>query len=94
MRIKYSLGKPIEPYSLRDYVMNPSTCFDNRSDAASCFLSLIAEKLKSHPDHIKPVLKELMPGIKFMPNNQSLYNANEEIYGDFREREKQLLERL
>ncbi len=79
---------------LRDYVMNQDTCLDDRSDAASCFLTLVTEKAKDHSDYIKPVLNELMPAIKFVADNQSLYDANEEIYGDFRKKEKELLELL
>ena len=84
--IRWMLKKPFQYYvlGLRDYVMSSFNEWDS-SDAASCFLRLVEEKLKSHPDYIFPVMQELMPAIKHVSHNQSVYDASLKIYGDFLE---------
>lgn len=56
--------------------------FDS-SDAASCFLDLIEEKLQHQPDYILPVMAELVPAILHVSSNQVPYNADINIYRDF-----------
>jgi hypothetical protein len=70
---------------LRDFVMSSDFQPLDASDAASCFLRLILEKLKSQPNHIVPVMPELLPAIRYVVNNQAKFEAAEKIYGNFRE---------
>lgn len=53
------------------------------SDAASCFLSLIAEKLEKHPRAILPIMPELLSAAEHIAKNQAKFEADERIYGNF-----------
>jgi len=54
-------------------------------DAASCFLNLVERKLKTEFDWIAPIMKDLLPAVEFVATNQEKYEADSDIYGDFRE---------
>jgi hypothetical protein len=58
------------------------------SDAASCFIGLVLEKLEKHPDHICPIMPDLLPTIEYVANNQTKFKAKESIYGSFLEKFK------
>jgi len=60
------------------------------SDAASCFLGLVLEKLQNHPLNILPIMPELLPTIEYVASNQEKFDANESIYGSFPEILKQI----
>ena len=82
---------PIKPFQYyifgyRDFVL--ARDFDNyeASDAASSFLNLVISKLKEQPEFVKPILPDLMEDIEFIANNQELYEADESIYGNFKEK--------
>ena len=55
------------------------------SDAASCFLRLVAYKLEKQPHYIVPIMPELLPVVEHVARNQCLFKADEIIYGDFLE---------
>ncbi|MBC3873418.1 hypothetical protein [Undibacterium flavidum] len=55
------------------------------SDAASCFLNLVIYKLEHQRSDIEPIINELMPFVERVALNQSLYDADIDIYGDFKE---------
>jgi hypothetical protein len=86
--------KPFQYYifGFRDFVLRRDFGFFENSDAASSFLQLILLKLKEQPDHIRPVLSQLMPDIEFIANNQELYEADKDIYGDFKETLREISE--
>lgn len=79
--------KPFQYYifGFRDFVLRRDFGVFENSDAASSFLQLILLKLKEQPDHILPVLSQLMPDIEFIANNQELYEADKDIYGEFKD---------
>lgn len=56
------------------------------SDAASCFLNLVIYKLKHQKSDIEPVIGDVMPFVERVALNQSLYDADIDIYGDFKEK--------
>ncbi len=56
------------------------------SDAASSFLNLIIHKLEHQKTDIEPIIDELMPYIERVALNQRLYDADIDIYGDFKEK--------
>ena len=62
------------------------------SDAASCFLRLIAEKLERHPRTIFPIMPDLLPAAEYVANNQVKFEAEEDIYGSFLEKLAQIRE--
>ena len=55
-----------------------------------CFLSLIEEKLESHPGHILPIMPELLSAIRHVGQNQTSFDADENIYGKFQEKLEQI----
>ena len=73
-------------FGFRDFVMAKEFGFLDASDAASCFLGLVLEKLEKQPRHIVPLMPELLPAIEYVAQNQSLFEAEESIYGNFLER--------
>lgn len=79
---------PFRYYMLgfRGFVMAGKFAHLEKSNAASCFLSLIEEKLESHPGHILPIMPELLPAIRHVGQNQTSFDADEKIYGKFQEK--------
>jgi hypothetical protein len=62
----------------RDFVDDPWS-------AASSFLRLIEEKLRSQTNFIAPIMDDLLPAVEFIAVNQRTYFADPDIFGDFRE---------
>ena len=62
----------------------------NNSDAASCFLHLVTEKLETQPRCIIPIMPELIPAVEHIAHNQATFDADESIYGNFLETLKQI----
>jgi hypothetical protein len=79
--------KPFQYYILgfRDFVLSRDFEFLTGSDAASGYLRLVQRKLKTHPHFIAPIFPSLAQSIEYISNNQSNYDADLDIYGDFRE---------
>jgi hypothetical protein len=63
---------------------------DDGSDAASCFMSLVQQKLDEQRDYILPIMLELLTALRYITENQDSYGADVAIYGDFRERLQQI----
>jgi hypothetical protein len=55
----------------------------DRSDAASCFLNLVLQKLKEQPRYIVPVMPELLSTLEYIGTHQATFKADENIYGNF-----------
>jgi hypothetical protein len=70
----------------RDFVMARNYGFLNASDAASCFLGLVLEKLEQHPQHIVAIMPDLLPALEYVGRNQASFQAEESIYGNFLEK--------
>jgi hypothetical protein len=83
---------PFRYYMLgfRDFVMSEEA---EDSDAASCFLRLVLEKLEEQPDYILPIMPELLQALRHVAQNQALFGAAKSIYGSFRDKLAQI-ERL
>ena len=79
---------PFRYYMLgfRDCVMAKQFGLLDASDAASCFLGLVLEKLEKHPRHIVPIMSDLLPAAEYVARNQKLFDAEESIYGNFLEK--------
>lgn len=56
------------------------------ASAANCFLDLVAEKLERHPRKILPIMPELLPAVEHVSRHQAKFEAEERIYGSFREK--------
>ena len=70
----------------RDFITAKEFDFLDGSDAASCFLGLVLEKIENHPRLIVPVMPELLPAVEYVARNQDLFDADESIYGNFLEK--------
>ena len=79
---------PFRYYMLgfRDFVMGKKFGFLNASDAASCFLGLVSEKLEKHPQHIVPIMPDLVAALEYVAHHQAAFEAKESIYGNFLEK--------
>jgi hypothetical protein len=76
---------PFQYYMIgfRDALVSPGWEPCNDSDAASCFLRLVLEKLERQPSHILAIMPELLPTVEFVAQNQLKFDADEKIYGSF-----------
>ena len=89
---------PFQYYVLgfRDFILSwkfvpdsdPDSC--DGSDAASCFLNLVLAKLEKWPEHVLPVMPDLLPALRHIAENQASFHADEAIYGSFREKLEQI----
>jgi hypothetical protein len=70
----------------RDFVLARDFASLEASDAANCFLELVLEKLERQAPHIFQMMPVLLPTVEFVARNQSLFEADEKIYGNFLEK--------
>jgi hypothetical protein len=86
--LRWMPAAPFRYYMLgfRDFVMTGNFEPTWASDAASCFLGLILEKLQKQPERITLIMKELLPAIRYVAQNQASFYARENIYGSFQEK--------
>jgi hypothetical protein len=68
----------------RDFVMAGDFEFEG-ADAASCFLRLVLEKIEQEPACIGPIMPALLETVEHVARNQSAFDADMDIYGDFLE---------
>ena len=68
------------------YVSSADALGDTQSsDVASCFLRLIKGRLEDDYASIAPIMPQLLTTIEYVANNQALFAADQDIYGDFAE---------
>jgi hypothetical protein len=66
----------------RDFVMAGDFEYEG-ADAGSCFLRLVRQKLEQEPACIAPIIPELLETVEYVAQNQSAFDADKDIYGDF-----------
>ena len=83
---------PFRYYMLgfRDFVMSEDLGELGASDAVSCFLGLVLQKLENQPGYIVPIMPNLLPAIRHVATNQASFGASESIYGSFQEKLKRI----
>jgi hypothetical protein len=71
----------------KDYVLSEEAREDecDAADAASCFLHLVEDRLRTAKSDIAPIMTDLLPALEYVATNQAAYDAEVDIYGDFRE---------
>jgi len=69
--------------AFRDYVMSGEFSDSDASDAASCFIRLVLQKLEQQPRYIVPIMPELLSAVEHVARNQTAFHAKESIYGSF-----------
>lgn len=70
-------------HAYKEYLLSPKAAED--SDAASCYLRLIKLKLETDPESVREIFDSLLPSIRHVVDNQGFYDADIEIYGDFKD---------
>ncbi|UPU35896.1 hypothetical protein M1B72_21040 [Geomonas paludis] len=61
-------------------------------DAASPFINLLLKREKKDPGSVMEIYDDLFPAIDLVASNQERFQANPEIYGNFREKGDALAE--
>jgi len=68
-------------FCFASFLMTPKA--QGEADAASCFLRLVRDRMRSDPKGIAGVYPELKPAIDAVSARQAFYDADENIYGSF-----------
>ncbi len=81
-------------FALAEYLKNISDApqksqtelfYLNSSDAASCFLNFVKNRLEQDAQTMFPIFAELFPYVEGVAFNQHKFGAKQDIYGDFKE---------
>ena len=75
---------------LRDFVMSDNHGWLQNSDAASCYMELVLSTLSTTPDFIRPIYKQLEKSLIYIAENQQEFEADEDIYGNFKLKLKEI----
>lgn len=78
--------------SYRDYIVSGQLDELSKPDAVSCFVELIKSKMQEQPQYVRPVFEELQPTLEMIAENQLSFDADIDIYGDFKETLEEVLE--
>jgi len=62
----------------------------DKPDVMNCFVTLVEEKLMNSPDEIMPLIDVIDPTLVSICMNQDRYGLDEEIYGDFKVKYKNI----
>jgi len=68
-------------FCFADYLLSPQA--QGASDAASCFLRLVRDRVRLDPEGISAVYPGLESAIEGVARRQAFYDAEEGIYGSF-----------
>lgn len=68
-------------FCFANFLMTPQA--QGEADAASCFLRLVRDRMRSDPKGIAAIYTELEPAIDAVSARQSYYDADVNIYGSF-----------
>ncbi|TAA48364.1 hypothetical protein [Corallincola spongiicola] len=90
---------PIKPFmyyifGLKQYIESNDFGFYDKSDAVSCFFELINEKAATYPENVKEIYSELKPLLDYISENQSEYDADVDIYGDFGRKNDEIIKMM
>lgn len=78
---------PFQYYMIgfRDSVLSGKHDEVEAANAASCFVRLVYEKLKSNRNDIIAIMESLMPAVEHVAEHQEDFGADLDIFGDFDE---------
>ena len=84
--IRFMPTKPFQYYILgfRDFVLAGNFQCHEASDYASYFFDMVEYLLENNVALIISSMRELMPSLEYVANNQNKYEAPYDIYGDFK----------
>jgi hypothetical protein len=74
-------------FAMADFVMLDTTLEkpDIAPFAALCFLQLIRDQLKEQPEHVLPVLEDLLPALRYAAENQARFDVHSDMDESFPE---------
>jgi len=75
-------------FAFSKYVMSETAKGD--PDTASPFLALLEEREKKDPGSVKDIYESLSEVIEFVASSQKYFDADRDIYGDFKERAERI----
>ncbi len=75
-----------------DHIMHLKAGDLEASDAANSFLNLVEEQLRNNSKKIMPIMDVIIPAVDYLARNQKAFSASINIYGDFNEKKKKILE--
>lgn len=78
-------------HAFSDFVMSAQAKGD--PDSASPFLGLLESREERDPGSVKEIFETLALCVDFIANNQTHFDADVDIYGDFRERAQRIREK-
>lgn len=67
---------------------------ENNAASASSIMTLIEFKIRKDIDSIEPIKQELCNILKFIGERQNYYNADEEVFGNFKFRSEILTQKI
>lgn len=71
---------------LRDFIISGDFPDHEAADFSSYFLDMVIYLLEHDPQMISSRIKDLTPALKYVADNQKIYDAPVDIYGDFSEK--------
>jgi hypothetical protein len=85
--LRFMPSIPFQYYMMgfRDSVLSGKHDDLEAANAASCFIRLVHTKLKNNRNHIIPIVGSLMPALEYVAENQEIFGADLDIFGDFDE---------
>ena len=75
-------------FAFAQYVMSDAAVGD--SDGASSFLLFLTAREKEDPGSVAQIYEQLQATIEFVAESQPRFDADHDVYGDFRERAAEL----
>jgi hypothetical protein len=90
---------PIIPFGyyiigLKEYIEDGCYNEIDMPDIVEAFISVIENKVKTHPDYMSKLIYQLYPLLDHIADHQNSYDADKDIYGDFRKRVSKIKEKL
>jgi hypothetical protein len=75
-------------FAFAAYVVSDAAAQD--ADSASPFLNLLVNREKKDPGSVKEIHKRLAPIVSLVADRQAFYDADPDIYGNFKDHEAEL----
>ena len=77
-------------FGLKQYIESKDFGEFNKPDAVGCFFGLLEEKANTFPECLKVIYPKLRPLIDHIADNQLEFEADFDIYGDFKVKAKNI----
>lgn len=71
-------------FGFKNYIDKEDFPDGEQDEAVAYFLDTVIFAIKNHPEYILPIMDKLMSTIEYIADNQAKFDADIEIYGDFK----------